>query len=50
MKNEKVLSENWYEKIIQTTISDSMGTMTFTQRFIKHFHKSFENGYIWVVV
>jgi high-affinity K+ transport system ATPase subunit B len=49
MKKEKILFENWCEKIVQTTISDKTGTITYTQRYIKSFHKNYENGFIWVV-
>lgn len=49
MKKEKVLFENWCEKIVQTTISDKTGTMTFTQRYVKRFHNSYKDGFIWVV-
>jgi hypothetical protein len=46
MKKQKILRENWYEKIVQTTIIGDDSIATYTQRYIKVYHKNYKNGYI----
>ena len=46
MRKEKILKENYYEKIVQTTIIDDHCIVTYTQRYIKVYHKNYKNGYI----
>lgn len=47
MKIEKILFENWCEKVVQTTIKTDQSEIIYTQRYVKEYHKSYTDGYIW---
>jgi hypothetical protein len=47
METTKILHEDLLSKIVQTIImSDSM-RIVYTNEYIKVFHRSYKNGFIW---
>lgn len=47
MTTTKILRESEYEKFVQTTITGESGTITYTNRYIKVFHRDYKDGFIW---
>lgn len=50
MTTQKILYQNNNKKIIQYTVKDEYGIITYCLTYHKHYHKSFKDGFQWVII